>query len=548
MALCAPAVGLLIDNTKSRLGKFKPWLIFGGILNLCFALLLFFPPALNAASLELYICFSYLCWCMSYTLIDIPFLALIPSFGSNDRVRSNMSAIAKGCSVLGQNLVLFGTTPIILYFAGHGHSLNSGCLILFITIAAVFAISQLILITGISAWHSGWRRIGIKEGFGLVLNNDQLRLICAFSFMFPLLLNLIVNSLILRILPARFSAHEALTQILISCAAAELAAIVFFPRLVRLASRRVVFTASLSAILASFMLLLFFHLAGIGSAGLYITLLLILYISFGLVQVTLITMTADTVDYGEFKSGTRSEALIFAVQDSCAKLGFGLMPLFTVLPLQLRWFTSDPGFYVICALTALITILSVLLYLTFYKLNSPFYRQVLNNLQHLRSRDHSFAHGRFLLRYALDEKSVIVKLKASSIDEVITAMVQKLDEVHCLRSAKEFRDAIDRRMRQDQCGIASGIAIPHARSATVNRAAIAVAILDRPLDFHSADGRDCDLVFMLASPDDGHTHLSLLGKLSLILNEREFAARLRSSGSPAEVLERFVQCEKHITN
>ena len=102
------------------------------------------------------------------------------------------------------------------------------------------------------------------------------------------------------------------------------------------------------------------------------------------------------------------------------------------------------------------------------------------------------------------------------------------------------------RLALGPCGIAEGIALPHAKSSSVRRATVVVATLDEPLDLGALDGRKCDLVFLLASPDDGETHLNLLGRLSLLLNEQGFADKLRTSGSPTELFERLIQCEKHI--
>ena len=73
-----------------------------------------------------------------------------------------------------------------------------------------------------------------------------------------------------------------------------------------------------------------------------------------------------------------------------------------------------------------------------------------------------------------------------------------------------------------------------------------VATLDTPIDLGSLDGRKSDLIFLLASPDDGETHLKLLGRLSLLLNEPGFADKLRDCGSTTEIFERLVQCEKHV--
>lgn len=154
--------------------------------------------------------------------------------------------------------------------------------------------------------------------------------------------------------------------------------------------------------------------------------------------------------------------------------------------------------------------------------------------------------SRFMLRYALDESTMIIKLKARSCEYMVKAMVQKLSEVNAITSEHDYMSDLKKRLDLGPCGIAEGIALPHAKSSAVRRATVVVATLDRPLDLGALDNRKCDLIFLLASPDDGYTHLNLLGRLSLLLNEPGFADKLRSSGSPTELFERLIQCEKHI--
>ena len=64
-------------------------------------------------------------------------------------------------------------------------------------------------------------------------------------------------------------------------------------------------------------------------------------------------------------------------------------------------------------------------------------------------------------------------------------------------------------------GIAHGIAIPHTRGDFVNRSSLAIATLKNPIDCGSLDEKPCDLIFLIATPDDGKSHMNLLKNLSL---------------------------------
>lgn len=287
-------------------------------------------------------------------------------------------------------------------------------------------------------------------------------------------------------------------------------------------------------------------------------------VGMGLSKVALTSMVADTVDYGEFKISIRNDALVFAYQSVSLRLGLFISGTFffnsdmsdtvyssvkSILPVPVDIIFE---ILIICSLLAVI----LYIYQQQYKLNGTFYRNILNNLQFLRQNQRhssnfetsSNVHKNFMLRYSLDIKTVIVKLQANNENEMIQAMVQKLSEVNAITSEHDYMCDLRARLALGPCGIAEGIAIPHAKSSAVKRATVVVATLDQPLDLGALDGKECDLIFLLASPDDGVTHMNLLGRLSLLLNEPNFADKLRNSSSSTELFERLIKCEKNITN
>ena len=73
-----PIMGVLVAKTKTRWGKFRPWLLVGTVTNAVVLYLMFtIPPELNGAGLVAYASVTYILWGMTYTMMDIPFLSLI---------------------------------------------------------------------------------------------------------------------------------------------------------------------------------------------------------------------------------------------------------------------------------------------------------------------------------------------------------------------------------------------------------------------------------------------------------------------------------------
>ena len=85
-------------------------------------------------------------------------------------------------------------------------------------------------------------------------------------------------------------------------------------------------------------------------------------------------------------------------------------------------------------------------------------------------------------------------------------------------------------------GIPGGIAIPHCRSPHVLAPSLGFARLAQPVDFGAADGRDADLIFMIAAPDGADDfHLQLLAKLARGLMQSDFTDALRQAADAEEV-------------
>ena len=90
-----PIMGVLVAKTKTRWGKFRPWLLVGTVTNAVVLYLMFtIPPELNGAGLVAYASVTYILWGMTYTMMDIPFWSMIPAFTEAGKEREGLSAFA----------------------------------------------------------------------------------------------------------------------------------------------------------------------------------------------------------------------------------------------------------------------------------------------------------------------------------------------------------------------------------------------------------------------------------------------------------------------
>lgn len=86
-------------------------------------------------------------------------------------------------------------------------------------------------------------------------------------------------------------------------------------------------------------------------------------------------------------------------------------------------------------------------------------------------------------------------------------------------------------------GVPGGIAIPHARSASVSEPTLAMSRLARTVSFGAPDG-DADIVFMIAVPEGADKdHLTVLSTLARALIRDDFTAALRAASTPQEIVD-----------
>lgn len=97
-----PIMGVIVAKTRTRMGKFRPWLLIGTMTNAVVLYLMFAcPPALDGSGLIAYAAVTYILWGVTYTMMDIPFWSMIPAFTRGGKERENLTTLARYCSGVG---------------------------------------------------------------------------------------------------------------------------------------------------------------------------------------------------------------------------------------------------------------------------------------------------------------------------------------------------------------------------------------------------------------------------------------------------------------
>ncbi len=128
-------------------------------------------------------------------------------------------------------------------------------------------------------------------------------------------------------------------------------------------------------------------------------------------------------------------------------------------------------------------------------------------------------------------------LEAEDKSEAFEELVDALVTHYSLDCRDEILDAINRREAKMSTGIKKGIAIPHAKTAFTRGVIGVLGISDRGIDYESMDGEPVRMLFLLvSSEEDAATHLSVLKKIALLVENPEFyrgGVRRRGPGESA---------------
>lgn len=330
-----PMMGTICDNTKSRFGKFRPWILTGAVLNAVVLTLLFTNPGFekNSAGLYIYAAAMYFLWDMTNTLADIPYWSMVPALTSDPQKRNIVSAVPRFFSGAGQLLIVVLTVKMV-DFLGRG-SEAAGYSRWAMVCGAVLIAGALVTVT--STKEKGAlppeEKFTLKTAVKTIAANDQLLIFMAVAIAFNTGWYL-TNAMGIYYFDNVMGDKGLLAYFGMVAGAGQALGLFALPVLSRKWERRRViqgamiltFAAYIGMLLSgnvgkSFVPFAVFGLAG--SAGV------------GCMFVAQTAMLADIVDYGEYKLGRRSESIVFSMKGFLQKLAYTIQSVVIALGLKL---------------------------------------------------------------------------------------------------------------------------------------------------------------------------------------------------------------------
>lgn len=320
-----PIMGIVVEKTNTKFGKFRPWILSGTLLNsliLCgmFAM----PKSLTGAAMLTYASAAYVLWGLTYTIMDIPFWSMIPALTKAGKDRESLSVIGRVAASFGFAIPTVMTMYLITRIGG---TEREAFAILGLIVAIIFVIFELICVLGIKEEvQSKSKATGLKEMFKALFSNDQAMLVVISIILFNSSLYL-TTQLALYFFKFDIGNGEMYGLFGMIGGVAQILSMMSFPILRKKWSSKSILTGSVGVTIGGYLLLFILASLSVTNIALLGISAFIIYVGFGLTTVLTTIFLADTVDYGELKTGQRNESVVFSMQTFVVKLASAISVL-----------------------------------------------------------------------------------------------------------------------------------------------------------------------------------------------------------------------------
>lgn len=336
-----PIMGAIIENTKSRWGKFKPWILIGAILTAVVIVFMFNlrPMGNNGWNYVIFFAVIYFLWEIAFTMNDISYWSMLPSLTTDEKERNSVTTLAVVFAGVGAFAANAGINFLTVGNAIKGYSMISIVIAVFLIgcqVLTVFGVKQTVQATGeLPDASRQEEKVTFKKILQVIKGNDQLLwiilamllynvgsgLLVALGYNF-LYMELGYNGLLATIFVATFGVSNIGIQALYSKFANKL-------------GRKKLLFYSFIFIVAGYLLLFLTDLLPFLPMSI-ITVCIFGVLSFGGQAIFYMILTvniANTVEYNEYRTNERNEAVIFSLRPFMAKMASALQQGFVTLVL-----------------------------------------------------------------------------------------------------------------------------------------------------------------------------------------------------------------------
>ena len=325
-----PLLGNLVDNTTSRFGRFKPWQVIGGVGSsiLLFAIFtgLFGLVNVNKGVFIVVFVIVFVVLDILYSLRDISYWGMIPALSSSSQERSVYTALGTFTGSIGYNGVTAIVVPVVGFFgalAGAGSESQEGWTGFGAVIAILGIVTCLAVAFGTREEESVLRDPSDKsnplQAFQAIARNDQL-LWVSLSYVLYSIANVATTGFMIYLFKFVLQKPDIYSVVGIIAFVIGLAVTPLYPSINRRVPRRYLYLGGMVLMASAYILFILF------SSNLFVVFvaLVLFYLPATCIQMTAILTITDSVEYGQWKTGKRNEAVTLSVRPMLDKIAGAL--------------------------------------------------------------------------------------------------------------------------------------------------------------------------------------------------------------------------------
>ncbi len=343
-ALNDPFMGILVAKTRTKWGRFRPWLISGTVLNALVLYALFAAPDLSGTGLMVYFAVIYILWGVTYTMMDIPYWSMIPAVTDTPKDRENLSVVGRTCAGIGSAVIQVGTLLAVAALGGGSERTGFGRIAMIV--AAIFVVAEIICCAKVKEHDIGrMETSSVKDMFKALFRNDQAMI----TVLAILLINgalYLTSNLVIYFFKYDFGgagwmgSYTLFTTVGGACQI--LGMMVVYPLLHKKLGNTSLFKVALTMAMAGYALILAVCFLGLGSNIILLCVCgALVFAANGILTVLTTVFLSSSVDYGQLKTGRREESVIFSMQTFVVKVASGVAVFITGIGLDLIGLVGD---------------------------------------------------------------------------------------------------------------------------------------------------------------------------------------------------------------
>jgi sugar (glycoside-pentoside-hexuronide) transporter len=314
-----PIMGVIVDNTHTRFGKFKPWIAIGAVVGAFFMVLMFSDLHLSGTAYLLFFVVIYLGWDFFYGANDIAYWSMLPSLSTDQNTREKMGSFARICANIGLAAAVAGTLPVTGILTNTFQNAKTGWFVYALVICLFLFGFQCFTLFGVKEKQGYFKQeehTTLRDMFKVLFKNDQL-LWVAIAMALVNIGYFITTSFGTYFFKYAFKNEGMYSVFAALLVIFQIIALSIFPLFRKKYSRKQLFTAAIIMLMGGYLLFFFspMNMIPIAVAG------ALIFVGQAFIQLLMLMFLADTIEYGQWKLGKRNESITFSVQPFINKIG-----------------------------------------------------------------------------------------------------------------------------------------------------------------------------------------------------------------------------------